>query len=88
MDTEWMLVAALVLLSAGFLLTILGQAMKIKILQEENQRLRPNENHEELIELVNEKVKILGDVKTIKYLREHKGMSMLDAKKVVDSAKS
>jgi len=32
-------------------------------------------------------LKTLGDIKTIKYLREEKGMSMLDAKQLVDALK-
>ena len=87
MNTESILILALALASVGFLLLILGQAKQIRVLKEENQRLRPVESQDELIADAHEKLKTLGVVKTVKYLREYKGMSMVDAKRLVDTIK-
>ncbi|PIC67647.1 hypothetical protein CSV78_07015 [Sporosarcina sp. P16a] len=87
MNTESILILALALASVGFLLLILGQAKQIRVLKEENQRLRPVESQDELIADAQEKLKTLGVVKTVKYLREYKGMSMVDAKRLVDTIK-
>ncbi|PIC89307.1 hypothetical protein CSV71_10300 [Sporosarcina sp. P21c] len=87
MNTDNILIVALALASVGFLLLILGQAKQIRVLKEENQRLRPVESQDELIADAQEKLKTLGVVKTVKYLREYKGMSMVDAKRLVDTIK-
>ncbi|PIC80180.1 hypothetical protein CSV75_09475 [Sporosarcina sp. P18a] len=87
MNTDGMLILALTVTTVGFLLLILGQAKQIRVLKEENQRLRPVESQDELIADVHEKLKTLGVVKTVKYLREYKGMSMVDAKRLVDTIK-
>ncbi|ARJ39390.1 hypothetical protein SporoP8_11200 [Sporosarcina ureae] len=87
MNTESILIVALALASVGFLLLILGQAKQIRVLKEENQKLRPVESQDELIAVAQEKLKTLGVVKTVKYLREYKGMSMVDAKRLVDTIK-
>ncbi|PIC83556.1 hypothetical protein [Sporosarcina sp. P1] len=87
MNTESILIVALALASVGFLLLILGQAKQIRVLKEEIQRLRPVESQDELIVVAQEKLKTLGVVKTVKYLREYKGMSMVDAKRLVDTIK-
>ena len=42
---------------------------------------------DDFIALVREKVKTIGDVKTVKYLRIEKGMTMIAAKQLVDSVK-
>lgn len=56
-------------------------------MKKENKKSLPNENNDELIAVASEKLKTLGDVKTIKFLREEKGMSMVDAKQLVDTLK-
>ena len=80
-------IAALILLCVGLLLITRGQSKQISFLKEELQKLRPIETHDELIADAHEKLQTLGVVKTVKYLREHKGMSMVDAKRLVDSIK-
>ncbi|MFJ5771657.1 hypothetical protein [Psychrobacillus sp. NPDC093180] len=80
------LIASLIL-NVAFLIVIFGQYKEINVLREENQKSLPNENNDELIAVASEKLKSLGDIKTIKYLREEKGMSMLDAKQLVDTIK-
>jgi hypothetical protein len=42
---------------------------------------------DDFIALVREKVKTIGEVKTVKYLRKEKGMTMIAAKQFVDSVK-
>ncbi|TRM11727.1 hypothetical protein FH966_08560 [Lentibacillus cibarius] len=60
---------------------------KIKTLREELKNSASQEYQDELAALAKEKLESEGDMKTIKYLREHKGMSMVDAKQLVDSLK-
>lgn len=43
--------------------------------------------NEELISLVKEKVKSVGVIKAVKFLREQTGMSLIQAKKIVDFCK-
>lgn len=83
---NWGLITSLIL-NVVFLIIIFGQSKKINILREENQKSLPNENNDELIAVASAKLKTLGDVKTIKYLRGEKGMSMVDAKRLVDTLK-
>ena len=83
---NWGLITSLIL-NVVFLIIIFGQSKKINILREENQKSLPNENNDDLIAVASAKLKTLGDVKTIKYLREEKGMSMVDAKRLVDTLK-
>lgn len=45
-------------------------------------------NNEEMIALIKEKLKTTGEIKTVKYVREETGMSMIDAKKFVDALKA
>lgn len=87
MGIEWALITSFILIILGLSLIIFGQSKKINVLKIENQKLRPKENNDELIALVREKLKTLGVVKTVKYLREHRGMSMVDAKQLVDTFK-
>ncbi|KIL74875.1 hypothetical protein [Bacillus badius] len=86
MDIHLGLLASLIL-NVAFLIIIFGQSKKINVLREENKKLTPIEHKEELIALASEKLRTLGDIKTIKYLREEKGMSMIDAKQFVDALK-
>ncbi|WP_156857377.1 hypothetical protein [Oceanobacillus sp. AG] len=83
---NWGLITSLIL-NVVFLIILFGQSKKINILREENQKPLPNENNDELIAVASAKLKTLGDVKTIKYLRGEKGMSMVDAKRLVDTLK-
>lgn len=87
MNMDELVILGLTLANVGFLLLILGQARQIKVLKAENYRLRPVESQNELITDAQEKLKTLGVVKTVKYLREFKGMSMVDAKRLVDTIK-
>jgi len=43
--------------------------------------------NEEFISLVKEKVKLVGVIKAVKFLREQTGMSLIQAKKFVDFCK-
>lgn len=86
MNIDWGLITSL-LLNVVFLIIIFELSKKIKILREENKKSLPNKNNDELIALAGEKLKFLGDIKTVKYLREEKGMSMIDAKQLVDILK-
>ena len=42
---------------------------------------------DDFIALLREKLKTIGEVKTVKYLRKEKGMTMIGAKQLVDSVK-
>lgn len=43
--------------------------------------------NEELIIIVKEKLESIGEVKTVKFLRQQTGMSLIQAKKFVDACK-
>lgn len=88
MNTDGMLIVALVIMVVGFILLILSQAKQIQVLKDENQKLRSGENYDELIVLAQEKLKVDGDIKTIKYVREQTGMSLVEAKQFVDRIKN
>ncbi|GIN39415.1 hypothetical protein [Heyndrickxia oleronia] len=81
---NWSLITSLIL-NVAFLIYILVLTNKIKALRKENTQ--PSESNDELIALAQEKLKIYGDIKTVKYLREEKGLSMIDAKQLVDALK-
>ncbi|KKE78684.1 hypothetical protein DTX80_11470 [Bacilli bacterium] len=80
----WSLITSFIL-NVAFLIYIVVLTNKVKVLRKETAK--PSENNDELIALAQEKLKTLGDIKTIKYLRKEKGMSMLDAKQLVDALK-
>lgn len=44
--------------------------------------------NEKLIVLVKEKLNSIGEVKTVKFVREETGMSLIQAKKFVDACKA
>jgi len=44
--------------------------------------------NEKLIASVKEKLNTIGEVKTVKFLREQTGMSLIEAKKFVDAVKA
>ncbi|MGN7386351.1 hypothetical protein [Sporosarcina sp. SAFN-015] len=78
---------ASLILNVALLIVIFGQSKEIKVLRKENQKSLPNKSNDELIAVASGKLKSIGDIKTIKYLREEKGMSMLEAKQFVDTLK-
>ncbi|GIN71911.1 hypothetical protein J14TS2_23860 [Bacillus sp. J14TS2] len=84
MDISLGLIASLIL-NIGLLLIVFAQSKKTQVLRQQNQKMLYYESNDELLALVEEKLGTLGEVKAIKYLRLEKGMSMLDAKKLVDS---
>jgi len=86
MNIDWGLVSSL-FFNVSFIIIIFVQSNKIRVLREEINKSLPNENNDELIAIASEKLKSLGDIKTVKYLREEKGMSMVDAKQLVDTLK-
>ncbi|MGG0668657.1 hypothetical protein [Sporosarcina koreensis] len=87
MDINIGLVATVILVF-GLLLVIFGQYRQINALKQQNQKIASYESKDKLVAIAKEKLQTLGDVKTVKFLRQEKGMSMLDAKKLVDSLQS
>lgn len=87
MDINIGLVATVILVF-GLLLVIFGQYRQINALKQQNQKIASYESKDKLVAIAKEKLQTLGDVKTVKFLRREKGMSMLDAKKLVDSLQS
>lgn len=87
MDINIGLVATVILVF-GLLLVIFGQYRQINALKQQNQKIASYESKDKLVAIAKEKLQTLGDVKTVKFLRQEKGMSMLDAKKFVDSLQS
>ncbi|AVD55707.1 MAG: hypothetical protein LKH78_10665 [Weizmannia coagulans] len=81
---NWGLITSLIL-NVAFLIYIVVLTNKVNALRKENTK--PSESNDELIALAQEKLKLLGAIKTVKFLREEKGMSMLDAKQLVDALK-
>lgn len=43
--------------------------------------------HEELIASIKEKIKSIGEVKAVKFVREQTSLSLIEAKKLVDFCK-
>lgn len=84
MNIDWGLLASL-MLNVALILVVLSQSRKIAVLRKEMKQPFPMEPNEELIDAAREKLKTVGDIKTIKYVREETGMSLLDAKNFVDS---
>lgn len=78
------LIASLIL-NLGLLLIVFGQSKKIQVLRQQKQKVLPDEANDELLTEAKEKLQTIGEVKTIKYLRLEKGLSMIEAKKLVDS---
>ena len=69
------------------LLLVYGQSKQINRLEEQNKLSLPIENDEEFIQSVKERLATVGDVKAVKYVREEKGLSLLDAKRFIDRLK-
>lgn len=74
-----------VLLSLAFLFIIISQNKKIQFLEKQNRKLRINGNKDEWVATAKEKLKTVGNIKTVKYVREETGMSLLEAKQFVDA---
>lgn len=66
---------------------IYGQAKQINRLTELNKRPFHTESDEEFNQSVKDRLATAGLVKTVKYVREEKGLSLIDAKKFVDRLK-
>jgi|GEM_PF-4057205 len=75
------------ILNITLLLAIRIASNKVKVLRNQLQKALSNENNDELITLAKEKLESMGDVKTVKYLREKKGLTMIAAKQLVDTLK-
>jgi len=73
-----------ILLNLVFLFVIISQHKKIQFMEEQNRKLRINGNKDELIASAKEKLETVGNIKTVKYVREETGMSLLEAKQFVD----
>lgn len=72
----------LLVLAAGFI--IIAQRKELQHLREINGKLRVNEDKDEWVSAVKDKLKEVGNVKTVKYVRDETGMSLVDAKQFVD----
>ncbi|CAM4019434.1 hypothetical protein [Lederbergia lenta] len=80
-----LLFISFVILSLAFLFIIIGQYKKIQFLEKQNRKLKMNGNKDEWIAKAREKLETVGNIKTVKYVREETGMSLLEAKQFVDS---
>ena len=72
----------LLILAAGFI--IIAQRKELQHLREINGKLRVNENKNEWASVVKDKLKEVGKVKTVKYVRDETGMSLVEATQFVD----
>lgn len=66
---------------------VCSQSTTIKTLIELKMNPISPENDESFISLTREKLNVIDDVTTINFVRETKGLSLLEAKKFVDSLK-
>lgn len=82
MDSTIGLIASL-LLNLGLLLIVFGQSKKIQAERKQNETMLTDEQKVELAGAVKEKINLIGEVKTIKYLRAEYGLSMIEAKNFV-----
>lgn len=81
-----LLLISFVILSLGFLFITIGQNKKIQLLEKQNRKLRmTGNNKDELNTKAKKKLETVGNVKTVKYVREETGMSLQEAKQFVDS---
>ena len=80
-----LLLISFIILNIVFLFIIIGQYKKIQFLEKQNRKLRMNENKDEWIANAKKKLETVGNIKTVKYVREETGMSLLEAKQFVDS---
>lgn len=71
-----------------FIIWIFILMNKIKVLRKENNHLLRESNiYDDLKAEAEHKLKFSSEMETIKYLRTEKGLSMLEAKKMVDDMK-
>ncbi len=75
---------AFIVIASAFI--IMAQRKELQHLREINGKLRVNENKGEWMSKVREKLKTEGNVKTVKYVRDETGMSLIEAKQFVDEA--
>lgn len=75
---------AFIVIASAFI--IMAQRKELQHLREINGKLRVNENKGEWKAKVREKLKTEGNVKTVKYVRDETGMSLIEAKQFVDEA--
>lgn len=61
------------------LLLVCGQSKQINRLEEQNKLSLHIDNDEKFIQSVKGKIATVGDVKAVKYVREKKGLSLIDA---------
>lgn len=73
---------AFIVIASAFI--IIAQRKELQHLREINGKLRVNEDKEEWASVVRNKLKEVGNVKTVKYVRDETGMSLIDAKQFVD----
>lgn len=71
-----------------FIIYIFILMNKIKVLRKENiELLRESNIYDDLEAEVKHKLKFSTEIETIKYLRIEKGLSMIEAKNIVDDMK-
>lgn len=75
---------AFIVIASAFI--IMAQRKELQHLREINGKLRVNDNKAEWRSKVREKLKTEGNVKTVKYIRDETGMSLIEAKQFVDEA--
>ncbi|HDR4605114.1 MULTISPECIES: hypothetical protein [Bacillus] len=79
---------ASLLFNLTFLIYIFVLMKKVNVLRKENNRLLQESNQfGDLQSEVKYKLRISNEIETIKFLREEKGISMIEAKEIVDSVK-
>lgn len=72
-----------------FIVYIVILTNKIKVLRKENTKLLKDTNaFDDLKTEVKHKLEFFSEMETIKFLRVEKGLSMIDAKQLVDSMKN
>lgn len=74
------------LINFFLLLYVWKLSNKIKVLRRENKKLLLK-HFDDLEQEIKHKLDSLGEMHTIKFLRMEKGMSLVDAKQIVDSIK-
>ena len=75
------------LVIASLLLIVYAQSQQIKFLKGQLAKRLPQMDAQELEAQAAEKLETVGPIKAVKFLQEEYGMSMVDAKKLVDSVK-
>jgi ribosomal protein L7/L12 len=83
-----LLLIGFILLSLVLLAIVIEQNKKIQLLEEQNRKLRNNESQDELADEARRKLEMVGFVKTVKFVREETGMSLLEAKQFVDQVEA